>query len=460
MREVLLVGLLMMTGSCWQSVELLAAENLVGKQTMESYEIWCDGELIGQGTAEVLGDSTADAIWMLFRTVNLRVITSQASSSSADTDTAPLEIHGAIELRTSTAGRAACDQLALLPTTDGWRVHPADVLRCALVRNDTSDHDAANRTLGKTAPLPRRSIVIAHRGASGYLPEHTQASACLAYGLGADYVEQDVVLTKESVPIVLHDIHLDTVTDVAIQFPNRARPDGRYYALDFTWDEIKTLQVHERTAHKRNLDGTWNPVFPERFPVGKSSFRLSSLSEMIELIQGLNHSTGKRVGIYPELKHPSWHRKQGYDLSKVTLQMLTEFGYRDHGDAIYVQCFEPEELKRIRTELKSELPLIQLIDSDHDGDQLWSPAGLAEIGRYADAVGPSLERIFTVAADGQVNYNPHVATAHSVGLVVHPWTLRTDSLPDNVTSTDKLMEIIRHADLDGFFSDFPDRTRF
>lgn len=181
---------------------------------------------------------------------------------------------------------------------------------------------------------------------------------------------------------------------------------------------------------------------------------------MIELVQGLNHSSGKQIGIYPELKHPSWHRQQGYDLSAVTLAMLTAYGYRDHHDVIYVQCFEPDELKRIRTEFKSELPLIQLIDDDDLGDRLWSTAGLAEVAGYADAVGPSLDRIFRVGTDGNVAINPQVEAAHRHGLLVHPWTLRIDSLPENVKSVEQLMELCQQAKLDGFFSDFPDRTRF
>ncbi len=150
--------------------------------------------------------------------------------------------------------------------------------------------------------------VIAHRGASGYLPEHTLPAKALAYGLGADFLEQDVVLTKDRHPIVLHDIHLDTVTDVADRFPERARADGRYYALDFTLAEIKTLAVHERWDHKNR-----QPVFAGRFP-SENRLSVPTLAEEIELVQGLNTSTGRDVGIYPEIKKPAWHREQGYDI--------------------------------------------------------------------------------------------------------------------------------------------------
>jgi len=156
-----------------------------------------------------------------------------------------------------------------------------------------------------------KKIVIAHRGACGYLPEHTLEAKAMAYGMGADYIEQDVVLTRDDRAVVLHDIHMDTVTDVAKAFPDRKREDGRYYAIDFTLDEIKKLHVTERM----DLE-TGKPVFPGRFPAGKSGFRVPTLEEEIELIQGLNKSTGKDVGIYPEIKSPAWHRSEGKDISK------------------------------------------------------------------------------------------------------------------------------------------------
>ncbi|MCA9216274.1 MAG: hypothetical protein KDB27_24565, partial [Planctomycetales bacterium] len=105
------------------------------------------------------------------------------------------------------------------------------------------------------------TIVIAHRGASGYLPEHTLPAKALAYGMGADFLEQDVVLSRDGVPIVLHDIHIDTVTDVAKKFPNRKRGDGRFYAIDFDVAELKTLDVVERFDAQ-----TKKAVFPNRFP--------------------------------------------------------------------------------------------------------------------------------------------------------------------------------------------------
>jgi len=122
---------------------------------------------------------------------------------------------------------------------------------------------AALALLMATVSAVAEPLVIAHRGASGYLPEHTLAAKALAHGQGADYLEQDVVLTADDVPIVLHDIHLDSTTDVADRFPDRARPDGRWYAVDFSLAEVRQLAVGERLGR----DGT--AAFPGRFPADR-----------------------------------------------------------------------------------------------------------------------------------------------------------------------------------------------
>lgn len=160
--------------------------------------------------------------------------------------------------------------------------------------------------LGAALALPALAadegkIVIAHRGASGYLPEHTLESKALAYGMGADYLEQDLVMTKDDQLVVMHDHFLDGITDVAERFPGRARPDGRYYVVDFTLDEVRSLRM---TEPFQLVDGKQVPVYPARFPLWKSSFRIHTFQEEIEMIQGLNKSTGKHIGIYPEIKAP------------------------------------------------------------------------------------------------------------------------------------------------------------
>lgn len=307
--------------------------------------------------------------------------------------------------------------------------------------------------------MPPAPIVIAHRGASGYLPEHTLPAKALAHGMGADYLEQDVVLTGDDVAIVLHDIHLDTVTDVAVRFPDRARSDGRFYAIDFTMDEIRTLQVSERFDRK-----TGQAVFPQRFPVGQGRFEIPTLQEEIEFIRGLNQSTGRAAGIYPEIKAPAFHRREGKDISRIVLEILKAAGYSRRDDACYVQCFDAAETRRLREELQTDLKLIQLIGENHwgesetDYDRLRTDEGLRAIAEYADGIGPSLNHVVSgVDASGRPMITSLAEDAHALGLCVHPYTLRADALPDYAGEFDDLMDLlVNQARVDGVFSDFPD----
>jgi glycerophosphoryl diester phosphodiesterase len=302
-------------------------------------------------------------------------------------------------------------------------------------------------------------IVIAHRGASGYLPEHTLPAKALAHAMAADYIEQDVVLTRDDVPIVLHDIHLDTVTDVARRFPDRAREDGRFYAIDFTLDEIRTLNVTERFDRRTEV-----AVFPGRFPAGRGRFEVPTLAEELELIRGLNHSTGRVAGIYPEIKAPAFHRRAGMDISRIVLEALTQAGYTRREDPVFVQCFDAAETRRLREELGTCLRLIQLIgendwgESDTDYEFLRTPEGLQQIAGYADGIGPSLNHVVSgVDASGRPVITPLVADAHRCGLAVHPYTLRADALPEFAADFDMLLEVlVDQAGVDGVFTDFPD----
>lgn len=304
-------------------------------------------------------------------------------------------------------------------------------------------------------------IVIAHRGASGYLPEHTLEAVTYAHATGADYIEQDVVLSKDNQPMVLHDTHLDTVTDVAKRFPEKRRSDGRYYAIDLTLAEIKQLQVTERIDHQ-----TGQAVYPSRFPPRSASFRVPTLPEEIELIQGLNKSTGRSVGIYTEIKSPAWHRQQGRDISRIVLEVLTRYGYRHRDDAVYLQCFDVAETRRVRNELKCDLKLIQLIgdrDSSTTSEAETSGAWherLKRVAQYADGIGPSMALVVSSEGDGdRLTKSPLVTAAHHLGLQVHPYTLRADSLPAYADSFERLLTIFYvQLGVDGVFTDFPDRA--
>lgn len=297
-----------------------------------------------------------------------------------------------------------------------------------------------------------RPLVIAHRGASGYLPEHTLEAAAYAHALGADSIEQDVVLSKDDVLVVIHDIHLDTTTDVATRFPGRARADGRFYAIDFTWAELVTLNVRERFDA-----ATGERVFPARFPANGAGFRLCTLDEQIRLIQGLNQSTGRTAGLYVEFKEPAWHAREGKDLGAALLATLRGHGYAKRSDPVFVQCFEPAALRRLRVELRTELALVQLISGGASQAALTTPEGLREIATYAQGIGPALGLVAGTGADGLPMPTTLVRDAHAAGLVVHPYTFRADALPPGTPSLAALLDFfLREAAIDGFFTDHPD----
>ncbi len=292
-----------------------------------------------------------------------------------------------------------------------------------------------------------KKVVIAHRGASGYLPEHTLPAKAMAYAMGADYLEQDVVLSKDDIPVVIHDIHLETVTDVAKKFPKKKRKDGKYYVIDFTFEELKQLNVSERFD-----PATSKAVFPNRFPILTSTFKLHSLQEEIEFIQGLNISTGKNIGIYPEIKDPAFHRKEGKDISKIVLKVLNDYGYKTKKDNCILQCFDAKELKRIRNEYKSELFLVQLMEFKTDEK-------LEEIATYADGIGPWYYQIIDGKdINGKWKITNLVANAHKLNLIVHAYTFRADQLGD-FNSFEALLQVaLYEANVDGVFTDFPDKA--
>jgi glycerophosphoryl diester phosphodiesterase len=308
-----------------------------------------------------------------------------------------------------------------------------------------------------TAAEPR-PLIIAHRGASGYLPEHTLAAKALAYGQGADYLEQDVVLSKDGVPVIFHDTHIDTTTDVAKKFPGRQRADGRFYALDFTLVELKQLNVSERFNPK-----TGKAAFPHRFPVGVGSFSMVTLEEEIQFIQQLNRSTGRNVGIYPELKAPAWHRKEGHDLAAAVLPILRKYGYDTKESASFVQCFEYAEIKRLRGELAWKGKLIMLMGGkgkgpgETDFTYLQTDAGLAELAKLVDGIGPPISSVVTGKSPAERKVTDLAARARKAGLLSHPYTLRADELPKCVTTVDELLSaLFTEAKVDGLFTDFPD----
>ncbi len=326
---------------------------------------------------------------------------------------------------------------------------------CGITAND-------NVLIGKNRVANWQSkLVIAHRGASGYLPEHTIAAKAMAYAQGADYIEQDLVMTRDGEVVVLHDHHLDTVSNVRDVFPDRARADGRFYVIDFTLSELRQLAVSERFQMDSDHQSA---VFEDRFPLGQSSFGISTFAEEIELVHGLNKSTGRSVGIYPEIKSPAFHREEEKDISMAVLEVLREYGYSTMQDKVFLQCFDPFELQRIHDELlpamNMAVPLVQLLGTGPEFEPLLTEQGLQRVAAYADGIGPSMFLIIkpdSVATGLQGT--DLVERAHGLGLIVHPYTFRRDQLPAFVEDFDELLQIyLDDMDVDGVFTDFPDLT--
>lgn len=281
-------------------------------------------------------------------------------------------------------------------------------------------------------------IVIAHGGASAYLPEHTPEATTLAHAMAADFIGLSVVLSKDEIPIVLHDITLNGSTNVAEVFADRAVA-GKHFAFDFTLEELRQLNVTERHAKQG------------RFPKGQGRFRISTLAEHLQLIQGLNHSRSKTIGVSIELKQPARHKKQGFDLSQAVLTVISEFGYKTNKDNIFVQCFDEDEIKRLRTEFQCRLPLIQMYGKRP------SQQTLNDISKFADGIGIPVERLIEPTATGGIQVNDFVQKAHNVVLQVHAGTFQADQLPPWAATADELLHLLFHdARIDGLISSHPD----
>lgn len=335
---------------------------------------------------------------------------------------------------------------------------------------------AAILTFSTSLTFASSQFVVAHRGASGYLPEHTLPAKALAFAQGADYLEQDLVMTKDDQLLVLHGLVLDNVTDVATRFPNRARKDGHFYAIDFTLAEIKSLKA---TNWFHYVDGKAVPGFKNRFPIFKSDFHMHTFQEEIEFIQGLNLSTGKNVGIFPEIKAPWFHMKEGKDISSKVLSVLKEYGYTTKKDNVYLQCFDANELKRIKTELGPYLgvnvKLVQLIaytdwketEEKKNGkwvnysyDWMMKPGGMKVIAQYADAISPDYHMLLShKQGESAVMSTGLTTAAHANNLQVIPFSVLSDRLPDYVKNINELFsELYKKEHVDGLFTDFPDKA--
>lgn len=306
------------------------------------------------------------------------------------------------------------------------------------------------------APLHAKPAIIAHRGACGYLPEHTLQGVELAHQQGAHFIEQDVVLTKDGVPIVLHDITLELTTNVSVRYPKRQRSDGKFYCSDFTLEEIKTLTAHERT------DEEGNRVFSDRHAGPFDGFEVPTLAEELALIDSLNTKGDHVSGVYIELKQPEYHERIGADLFTAVFNVLEQFNRLNDPLNTVIQCFDPETLKRFKADPGFSSTLIQLVcegmpsDIRGDFDYMQTPEGVKELASYADGIGPHVPLLF--AEDG--GPSEMVLCAKNLGLFLHPFTLRADSPSlDGVNFRELHKKLFVDLEVDGAFTDFSDKTR-
>jgi len=302
-------------------------------------------------------------------------------------------------------------------------------------------------TTTAVAVQPPRPIVIAHRGASGYRPEHTLEAYRLAVEMGADYIEPDLVSTKDGVLIARHENEIGATTDVADRFPDRKRTktiDGQsltgWFSEDFTLAEIKTLRARERLASRSHAyDG---------------QFQVPTFDEVIALAQQLGAARGRDVGIYPETKHPTYFRNLQLPLEEPLLAALGKYGWNRRDAPVFIQSFEQENLRALRR--KTEVRLVQLVSSG----AMVAGDGLKSIAEYANGLGPEKRLLVPVNADGSLAPPTDlVSRAHAAGLLVHVWTVRIDKpfLPAGYQGrAEAEFEQLRGLGVDGVFTDFPD----
>ena len=294
-----------------------------------------------------------------------------------------------------------------------------------------------------TRPVPRadaavdaaRPVNIAHRGASAYAPEHTLAAYQLALDMGADYVEQDLQLTKDGVLVCLHDTTLERTTNVDDEvYPNRAvdvefRGQTRqvWRVADFTLDEIRQLDA-----------GSW-------FDAAFAGARVPTFQEAIDLVQG-------QAGIYPETKAPEEYESLGFTMEEEVARVLAANGLdTPEGQVatpIFIQSFSPGSLKRMHALVGSTYPLIQLV-SGNQAESLMSDAGLAEVARYAAGIGPALPILLDAPGRAEA--------AGRLGLAIHPYTVRAARLPETFSDATAYMAyLFDEIGATGVFTDNPD----
>ncbi|MGH9900728.1 MAG: glycerophosphodiester phosphodiesterase [Pyrinomonadaceae bacterium] len=358
--------------------------------------------------------------------------------------------------------------LVAIPATSSSAAFPTT----AAHRDDDDDEDDDDR---------RRPIVIGHRGASGYRPEHTLAAYELAIDMGADYIEPDLVSTRDGILVARHENEISGTTDVANhpEFAGRKTTktiDGvavtGWFTEDFTLAELKTLRAKERIPDLRPNNAAYD-----------GRFEVPTLQEVIDLVKRKRGCRGREIGIYPETKHPTYFDSIGLSLEEPLVRTLHRNGYRSRNSPVFIQSFEVANLKDLRA--RTRLPLVQLLNAGGkpydfvvSGDprtytDMATPAGLSEIATYAQGIGANKNLIVPRdAANRMLSPTTLIRDAHAAGLVVHGWTFRNENFflpadfrlgnpadpadPRRHGNAAAEYELFFRLGIDGVFSDHPD----
>ena len=306
----------------------------------------------------------------------------------------------------------------------------------------------------------KRPIVIAHRGASGERPEHTPMAYRLAVDEGCDFIEPDLVLTKDGVLVVRHENEIAGTTDVASRPEFAARKatkvvDGEsvegWFAEDFTLSELKTLRARERLPALRPISAAFD---------GREA--IPTFQEVMDLAKAESKRVGRTIGVYPEMKHPTYLASLGLIIEPRLADALKANGLNSRTAPVFVQCFETAPLKTFAK--LSTARRIRLVGKETP--ELVTAAGLKDIATYADGVGPDWSMVIPTVDGALGPATSLVADAHAVGLAVHPWTVRAENrfLPQKLWrgtdlaahgDVEAVYKALYATGIDGLFSDFP-----
>ncbi len=309
-------------------------------------------------------------------------------------------------------------------------------------------------------------LVIAHRGASGYRPEHTPAAYRLAAELGADYLEPDLVATLDGVLVCRHENEISGTTDVADRpvFADRKITkivDGTamtgWFVEDFTYDELRTVRARERMPALRAGNTAYDGLEP-----------IPTFDEVVALARQESQRLGRPIGVLPEIKHPAYFRRVGLPLEELLTERILTLGLKN--DEVMVQSFEPTSLRRLS--VMTRVPLVQLVDAEsapndflRTGDgrtfaDLIEPAGLREVSTYAQVLAPHKDLVIPRRPDGSLGEPTRlVDQAHRAGLAVQVWTFRAERrfLPADADFPAELAAFTRLG-IQALFTDQPDQA--